>query len=140
MINKKSNTISKVNRNKAPVTSQSVSLVKAKGSIERGGGPGGYYWHIKVSNKRAGYVFINIIKDEFFDQHPSIQIHINQSERGKHIGRIAYKMACEQSGYNKVYAHMRKSNIASKKAAEEAGFIVVDDNRIPQLAMVWNSH
>lgn len=120
-----------------PVDVKDVSIVEGKGSSERGGGPGGRYWHIQVGDKRAGYVFINIIRDEFFGEHPSIQIHINQSERGKQIGRVAYRLACEQSGYDKVYAHMRKSNIASKRAAEEAGFKAVEDERIPQLSMIW---
>lgn len=120
-----------------PVDSKDVTLVRGKGSAERGGGPGGHYWHIQVGDKRGGYVFINIIRDEFFGEHPSIQIHINQSERGKQIGRVAYRLACEQSGYDKVYAHMRKANIASRRAAEEAGFKVVEDARIPQLSMVW---
>jgi hypothetical protein len=120
-----------------PVNPGDVTLVAGKGSSDRGGGPGGHYWHIQAGGKRAGYVFINIIRDEVFGEHPSIQIHINQSERGKQIGRIAYRLACEQSNYDKIYAHMRKSNIASRRAAEEAGFKVVEDERIPQLSMVW---
>ena len=120
-----------------PVDPSDVTLVAGKGSSERGGGHGGHYWHIQVGEKRAGYVFINIIKDEFFGEHPSIQIHINQSERGKQIGRVAYRLASEQSNYDKIYAHMRKSNIASRRAAEEAGFKVVEDERIPQLLMLW---
>jgi hypothetical protein len=32
---------------------------------------------------------------------------------------------------------MRKSNIASRRAAEEAGFEVIEDKRNPQLSMVW---
>lgn len=122
---------------RTPVNPKDITLIEGKGSNERGGSLGGHYWHIQVGDKRAGYVFINIIKDEFLGEHPSIQIHINQSERGKQIGRLAYRLACEQSRYGKVYAHMRKSNIASRRAAEEAGFKVIEDERIPQLSMVW---
>lgn len=120
-----------------PVNPNGVNLVEGKGSSKSGGGPGGRYWHIQVGNKRVGNVFINIIKNEFFGEHPSIQIHLNQSARGMRIGRVAYRLACEQSGYDQVYAHMRKSNIASRRAAEEAGFEVIDDERIPQLSMKW---
>lgn len=120
-----------------PVDAQDVELVEGKGTLKSGGGPGGRYWHIQVGDKRAGNVFINIIKDQFFGEHPSIQIHINQSERGKQIGRVAYRLACEQSPYDEVYAHMRKSNIASRRAAQEAGFEVIEDKRNPQLSMVW---
>ena len=132
---KKKDSLQKVKRE--PVDATTVTLVRSSGSVERGGGPGGHYWHIQVANKRAGYVFINVIKDDFFDEHPSIQIHINQRERGKQIGRIAYRMACEQSGHEKVYAHMSKKNSASRRAAEEAGFKVIKNDRIIQLAMVW---
>lgn len=120
-----------------PVDPNSVQLVDGKGTSKSGGGPGGRYWHIQIGNKRVGNVFINIIRDEFFGEHPSMQIHLNQSARGKQIGRVAYRLACEQSGYDLVYAHMRKSNIASRRAAEEAGFRVIDDERIPQLSMKW---
>jgi hypothetical protein len=36
---------------------------------------------------------------------------------------MGYRIACENSQYDVVYAHMRKSNIASRRAAEEAGFV-----------------
>lgn len=120
-----------------PVNAREVALVEGKGSPERGGGPGGHYWHIHVSDKRAGYIFINVIEDEFFGKHASVQIHLNKTQRGKQIGRVAYRLACEQSGHAVVYAHMRKNNVASMRAAEEAGFKVIDDDRIPQRHMVW---
>jgi hypothetical protein len=120
-----------------PVDARDVALVEGKGSPERGGRPGGYYWHIQVGDKRAGYIFINVIGDKFFGKHASVQIHLNENQRGKQIGRVAYRLACEQSGHDVVYAHMRKNNIASMRAAEEAGFKVIDDDRIPQRHMVW---
>lgn len=120
-----------------PVDPNTVTLVEGSGGPKRGGGTGGHYWHIQAGNQRAGHVFINIIEDEFFGPHASVQIHLNQSARGKQIGRVAYRLACEQSSHDKVYAHMRKSNVASRRAAEEAGFRVITDERIPQLSMVW---
>ena len=119
-----------------PVDPKDVLLVRGKGTTESGGGPGGYYWHIEVENKRAGTIFINIIECELYGEHPSVQIHLNKDQRGKQIGRVAYRLACEESGYDKVYAHMRKSNIASRRAAEQAGFRALDDKRI-QLTMLW---
>jgi hypothetical protein len=119
-----------------PVDPKEVQLVKGKGTPETGGGPGGHYWHIETGHRRAGNIFINIIKCDLYGEHPSVQIHINKDQRGKQIGRIAYRLACEQSGYDNVYAHMRKSNLASKRAAEEAGFKALDDKQ-PQLTMVW---
>lgn len=119
-----------------PVDPSEVQLVRGKGTPDSGGGPGGHYWHIEIGDKRAGNIFINIIECELYGEHPSVQIHLNKDQRGKQIGRVAYRQACEQSGYDKVYAHMRKSNIASKRAAEEAGFKALDD-KSPQLTMVW---
>jgi Acetyltransferase (GNAT) family len=119
------------------VTAKDVRLEKGKGTKLRGGGPKGSYWHIFIGEERAGHIYVNIIDQHPFGTHPSIQIFLNKDQRGRHIGRVAYRLACEASGCNEVYAHMRKSNIASRKAAEEAGFSVVEDDSIPQLAMVW---
>jgi hypothetical protein len=122
-----------------PVDPKEVQLVKGKGTPESGGGPGGSYWHIETGNKRVGNIFINIIECELYGEHPSVQIHLNKDQRGKQIGRIAYRLACIESGYDRVYAHMRKSNVASRRAAEEAGFTALDDKRT-QLTMVWKRH
>lgn len=120
-----------------PVNPESVRLVQGKGSKDRGGGSGGSYWHIYVGEERAGYVFINVIDELPFGQHASIQISVNAKHCNRRIGRVAYRLACEQSEHDEVVAHMRKSNLASKRAAEEAGFTVVEDENIPQMAMIW---
>lgn len=119
------------------VKAEDVRLEKGKGTKLRGSGPGGSYWHILVGEERVGRIYINIIDQQPFGTHPSIQIFLNKDQRGRNIGRVAYRLACEASGCDKVFAHMRKSNIASKRAAEEAGFSVVEHDSVPQLAMVW---
>jgi hypothetical protein len=124
-------------RGQTPVDPALVRLVPGKGSAGRGGEEDGHYWHIHAGEARAGYIYINIIDEPPFGKHPSIQIHINQSQRGRGIGRIAYRAACEASGHHMVIAHMRKSNVASQRAAGAAGFEIVDDPVITQLAMVW---
>lgn len=116
-----------------------VALVAGKGTPERGGGIGGHYWHIEADGKRAGNVFINMLDHPYYGLHPSIQIHINQAQRGRQIGRVAYRLACENSGYDTVYAHMRKSNTASRRAAEEAGFTAIDDETLRRAAAETNS-
>jgi RimJ/RimL family protein N-acetyltransferase len=120
-----------------PTNPEDIRLVRGKGSKGRGGGEGGAYWHIYIGEQRAGYVYINVINEPPFGQHASLQIHLNARQRGRHIGRVAYRKACEQSEHNEVIAHMRKSNIASRRAAEAAGFQVVEDASILQLAMLW---
>jgi len=120
-----------------PVRAEDVRLEKGKGTRTRGGGEGGFYWHIHVGEERVGHIYINMIDEQPFGRHASIQIFLNKNQRGRQIGRVAYRIACEASGLTEVYAHMRKSNLASKRAAEAAGFVVVENETIPQLAMVW---
>jgi RimJ/RimL family protein N-acetyltransferase len=90
-----------------------------------------------VGDRRAGNVFINIIEHQILGRHASIQIHVNQDQRGRGVGKAAYRLACEMSDHAEIFAHMRKSNLASRRAAESAGFAAVNDGRITQLSMVW---
>jgi len=116
---------------------KNVKLVLTKGTINRGGGAGGESWKIEVNNKRVGVIFINLIDELPIGKHPSIQIFLNKTSQGKGIGRIAYKLACDKSKYDIIYAHMRKSNIASKKAAIAAGFKELKIPKYTQLIMIW---
>lgn len=97
-----------------------------------------FYWHIFFNTTRAGKVYIDLIIDPIIGKHASIHIFLNKKNQGKGIGRIGYKKACELSGLPVIYAHMRKNNTASKKAALAAGFEIVDDERFTQLVMKWN--
>jgi len=114
-----------------------VRLEAGKGSSGRGSGPGGHYWHIYLDDARVGYVYINALDEPPFGKHASIQIHINGTHRGRGIGRVAYNLACEQSGHDEVIATMRKSNLASQRAAAQAGFSVIEDVKFSQMAMRW---
>lgn len=108
---------------KAPrVDAGAVALVHMKGTPGRGGGTGGEAWRIEVGGHRVGVTFVNLIDEPPIGRHASIQIYLNQRSQGRGIGRVAYRMACEASRYDIIYAHMRKSNIASRRAAEAAGF------------------
>lgn len=105
-----------------PVAPEHVQLVQIRGTPGRGGDVGGEAWKIMVSGKRTGVIFINHINELPIGIHASIQIFLNKPSQGRQIGRIAYRVACESSKYDIIYAYMRKSNIASRRAAEEAGF------------------
>ena len=118
-----------------------VELKAGKGSVETGGGKGGHFWWIYATDssqeeKKAGKVYINLTDEDPVGEHASIQIFLNKSSQGKHIGRWAYKKACEESAYDVVYAHIRKSNVASVKSAEAAGFVKCFP-KAPQLIMKW---
>lgn len=114
-----------------------VKLQQGKGSKQTGGGPGGFFWKILYKEKSAGKVFINRIEEEPLGEHASIQIFLNKSSQGKHIGRIAYQKACALSDYEQVYAHMSKQNLASYRAALAAGFKELNIKGVPQRLMKW---
>lgn len=122
-----------IERKEKNLTLDDIQLVPGKGSSKNIM----FYWHIFTENKRRGYV--SIIKSEFegVGSGPSIQIFINKKDQGKHIGSFAYEAACIASGLPEVYAHMRKSNIASKKAATNAGFLIDTRYTGAQLLMRW---
>lgn len=120
--------------NQEEITPNTIKLIRVKGTRERGGNKGGESWRIEANGERAGVVFINLINELPIGEHASIQIFLNKKSQGKQIGRIAYKLAAEASKYDIIYAHMRKSNIASQRAAEKAGFTKIIFS--PQLVMV----
>lgn len=93
-----------------------------------------YYWVIFCNDVRAGKVFID--KDSLGDF--QLQIFLNKKHQGKGIGRIAYSLACQKSGHDKIYVHIRKGNIASIKSAEYAGFRKLDGRKGSQQVMIWN--
>lgn len=97
----------------------------------------GKYWHIMLGDIRVGKIYIDFIENEVLCLHPSIDIFINQKYQGRRIGRYAYSMACEQSSLPEVYMHTRKSNIASIKAAQDAGFTEIHNPKFRQVVMVW---
>lgn len=99
----------------------------------------GKYWHIYMDNVRVGKIYIDFLDNPTLGNHPSIDIFINKQYQGLGIGRHAYYLACKQSGLPEVYMHTRKSNIASIKAAIEAGFKEVVHPEFRQVVMVWKS-
>jgi predicted acetyltransferase len=97
------------------------------------------YWHIHAGKLRAGHIAIKESHSDELGDHYSVDIHINQRMRGKGIGKAAYKQASIKSGYPVIYAHMRKSNVASQKAAEAAGYKVIEVPGDNQLTMKWEA-
>lgn len=118
-----------------PVRREDIQLVRTRGTPGRGGDPGGESWRIEVSGKKVGSAFINLIDEPPIGPHASIQIYLNRTNQGRKIGRVAYRLACELSEHEIIYAHMRKSNIASRRAAQAAGFSDVTPSGYTQLVM-----
>lgn len=119
------------------VTAAEVELVPTKGTKGKGAGPGGHSWVIRASGERAGVIYINMIDEPPVGKHASIQIYLNKKSQGRGVGRIAYRLASEASQYDVVYAHMRKINVASRRAAEEAGYVDAALQGTAQLIMKW---
>jgi hypothetical protein len=113
-----------------------VELVQNPGPKGKGNGPGGEFWDVVVGGARAGEVFVNVIDEPPIGIHASMQIFLNQADQGKGIGRVAYRKAAEASRHDLLYLHMRKSNLASKLAAEAAGFQEVALSGISQLLLM----
>jgi RimJ/RimL family protein N-acetyltransferase len=87
------------------------------------------YWHIKIGETRIGHISI------IFKEYASISITLHKEYRGKGIGTLAFRRATEMSQWNEIIATIRKSNLASRYAAERAGFVVEDPDSNGQLIM-----
>jgi RimJ/RimL family protein N-acetyltransferase len=119
------------------VASADVRLEQVKGTPGKGGGAGGEAWEIHAGNEKVGDIYINLIDEAPVGKHASIQIYLNRTAQGRGIGRVAYRLASEASRNDVIFAHMRKINVASRRAAEEAGYV---DAALPgtnQLIMKW---
>jgi RimJ/RimL family protein N-acetyltransferase len=118
------------------VAASEVRLERVKGTPSKGGDPGGEAWDICVGSEKAGDIYINQIDEPPVGKHASIQIFLNRTAQGRGIGRVAYRLASEDSQSDLIYAHMRKNNVASRRAAEEAGYVDAG-LKTNQLIMKW---
>jgi len=123
--------------NLSKITTDKVVLIPVAGTKGKGQGVGGEKWRVEVNGVRAGKAFINVIDEPPLGRHASLQVFLNIKNQGKGIGRIVYAKACQQSQHNTIYAHMRKSNIASRRSAEAAGFVDVTPPNVTQLILKW---
>lgn len=114
-----------------------VRLERVKGTPGKGGGVGGEAWDIFAGTEKVGDIYINLIDEPPVGRHASIQIYLNRKAQGRGIGRVAYRLASEASRNDLIYAHMRKINVASRRAAEEAGYVDAALPGTTQLIMKW---
>lgn len=122
-----------------PISKDDVELVRVAGSRQRGGGVNGDAWIIMAQGKRAGTAYINMLEDEVRGPHASFHIFLNRPSQGRHIGRAAYRLGCEAAvRHSEIYAHMRKSNTASRLAAIHAGFVDATAPTDTQLVLRWS--
>lgn len=122
-------------RNRPKVAEGDVELVAKAGRKGKGDGAGGEYWDVIVAGRRAGEVFVNVIDEPPIGRHASLQIFLNKPDQARGIGRIAYRSAAEASSHPLIYLHMRKANVASRIAAEAAGFVDATPSGFTQLIL-----
>lgn len=108
-----------------------VHLVPGKKRTDR------MLWHVYEGEKRAGKVEVKKSCTPGLGEHQSIDVRLNQHSRGQGIGSIVFRLAAQASGYPEVYAHASKSNVASLRAAANAGYEAVDQPAGGQSLMVW---
>lgn len=92
-------------------------------------------WRIEYEGKTCGKIKFIPKSDHFFKKHVTVDFQIQSSLRGKHIGRIALNKAISSSTHSLFVAHLRKSNLPSKKALEAAGFQEIKHPESKQLCM-----
>jgi RimJ/RimL family protein N-acetyltransferase len=116
------------------VASDEVELLQGRTTKVPGGRR--LYWRVLYLGQSAGRVSINCLEgSEGVDA--SIDVQLNRQSRGRGIGTIVFRRACELSGLNDVVASIRKGNIASQIAAERAGFVPLEEQRSGELLMIW---
>ena len=117
------------------VFSKDVQLVPGRTTKIVGGNR--LYWHIYHLGKRAGHVSIDCFSREGNGKDTSIDVQLNQRSRGRGIGTVAFRRSCEMSGLPEVLASIRKGNVASRIAAERAGFVPLANQPGEELIMIW---
>ncbi len=128
----------RVSKRPAVAPEDVVLIARPSPGEGRGGGPGGFAWDIRAGGEMAGEVFINRVAEGPHEGQAFVEIYLNRENQGRKIGRVAYRLAAEFSGYDRVYAVMRKSNNASWRAAEEAGFSDITPPGGRQKVMAWS--
>jgi RimJ/RimL family protein N-acetyltransferase len=116
---------------------EDISLIEGKLTKSSHGNEYKHYWHIFFQNQRAGRVYITYVPTDDEFEHAAITVEINKQLRGRGIGTIVFRRAAELSQYDEVNADIRKSNIASRIAAERAGYREVDSKKGGSLRMIW---
>lgn len=122
-------------RSTAPrATPEDVKLISGRKLKIEGGDR--LYWRVLFMDEAAGHVTITCLRsDDSIDA--SIDVQLNQQSRGRGIGTIVFRQACEMSGLDEVAAAIRKSNLASRLAAERAGFVLQHEQSRGELLMIW---
>jgi len=130
-------TLKKLQKKSAPAKNN-IALKSAASIKKIDGQKALNFWHIFYNRKRAGKVYIVETNSDGSASTPFITVMLNKPMQGKGIGSVAFAMACTLSRLPAVYAMVRKSNIASQKSLEKAGFVPYSKNKAGQDILRWS--
>lgn len=116
------------------IVSQQLSLV-AKTQKRRTANDPSLFWHLFVGNRRVGKAYMNVYTDH--RNGPFVTVMINKDAQGRGIGTEAFKRACKESGFDVVYAEVRRNNKPSQRALRSAGFTEFARNASGEDILVW---
>lgn len=116
------------------IVSQQLALV-AKTNRRRSADEPNQFWHLFVGDRRVGKAYMSIYTDH--RNGAFVTVMINKDAQGRGIGTEAFKRACEESGFDVVYAEVRRNNKPSQRALRRAGFTEFARNASGEDILVW---
>ena len=94
-------------------------------------------WHVFHEGKRAGRVAIVCHEKAGLPPGPTIDVQLNKNSQGRGLGTVVFRRAAELSKRPKILAVIARKNIASRLAAERAGYSQITDGANKDLVLVW---
>ncbi len=91
----------------------------------------GVYHTILCDNKKVGIV--GCVSAKFSEKSGFVQIIICPEFRGKGIVEIAEDLLVKKYNLQKLYATIKKENIASVRAHQKIGFVIIDAKKLSEL-------
>lgn len=116
------------------ITSQQLTLV-TKTTRRRSADHPDFFWHLFVGDRRVGKAYMSVYTD--YRSGAFVTVMVNKDAQGRGIGTETFKRACDESGFDIVYAEVRRNNKLSQRALRRAGFTEFARNASGEDILVW---